>query len=72
MSIAEKALEHHLAEDDSSNAASTEGEDDDEGTASASPSREALREAYDAMKRSDFDGFADAVEALVDIKLASR
>lgn len=69
MSIAEKALEQHLADGVSNDAGGSEGEG--EGTA-PSPSREALREAFDAVGRKDFDGFADAIESLVEIKLASR
>ena len=67
MSIAAKALEAHLASDDGGDSSEGEGE----GTA-PSLSREALREAFDAVSKKDFDGFADAIEALVEIKLASR
>lgn len=63
MSIAEKALEAHLAADDVAG--------HEEGAAEqVSPSREVLREAWSAVERKDFDGFADAVEALVEIKLS--
>ena len=32
------------------------------------PLRDAIREAYDAMKADNFDAFADAFEAAMDIK----
>lgn len=65
MSIAEKALAEHLEK----------GDEDEEAAGdepAVSPSREALREAWSAVKANDFDGFADAVESLVEIKLAER
>ncbi len=34
------------------------------------PFKEALREAYDAMKNDDFDAFTDAFKAAVTIQLA--
>lgn len=34
------------------------------------PFKEALREAYDAMKSDDFDGFASALESAVSIRLS--
>lgn len=64
--IAEKVLEEHLSSGEPQ-------EEEREGVdSSSSPSREALREAWEASKSGDFDSFADAIEALVDIKVAER
>ena len=73
-SIADKALEAHLSAPVNGHAGEGPDEEDDDGgdAEDASPSREALREAWAAVKGNDFDGFADAVESLIEIKLASQ
>lgn len=60
--VASKALEEHLGEPE-------EGESED-GDSEESPAREVLREAWQAVKGNDFEAFADAVESLVEIKMA--
>lgn len=69
MSLAAAALERHLTGDGEVEEEPTEGE---EGVSAPSASREALREAWEASKADNFEGFADAIEALVDIKMAER
>ena len=68
MSLAAEALERHLTGD----VEPEESPSDDDGTPVPSASREALREAWEASKADNFEGFADAIEALVDIKMAER
>ena len=67
-SIAKAALDSLVEDDEVSELA----DEMDEGEAGETPAREVLREAWAAVKGNDFDGFADAVESLVEIKIAEK